>query len=184
MPKLTIRDFTPDDFAEQDAYFNDASDDYLLRLGVDPQLIRERPARDLDSARQLLKVPVAKRAVHSFVFELDGRSSGIMTLKPIIHGESCGAHGHIYDSDLRQISLGTQGLVIGFDRAFKIFDLKMIFCEPSVGNPAPNALLQKLGLKIVATYETPPSGILVARQANRYEIERDWFYKILRPRFL
>lgn len=184
MPKLTVRDFNEKDCVAQDAYFNGATDAFLTRMGVDPSKIRGVDPADPGRYRKILETPIRERTVHQFAVDLDNKILGAVTLKQILFGDSCEFHGHIYDADLRGLRYGTQVFVDVVDRAFQLYHLKKIVCEPSVGNAGPNKLLQSVGLEVIATYDTPAAGILLARTANRYEIERDWFYRELRSLFL
>lgn len=62
-------------------------------------------------------------------------------------------------------------------KIFVTFEFKILICEPSVANLAPNALLQKIGLKIVTKVITPAGGILREHEANRYEITKEFYEK-------
>ncbi|RYZ63347.1 MAG: N-acetyltransferase [Proteobacteria bacterium] len=164
-----IRDAVESDLVSQDNYFADATDEFLLKLGVDPSMVRDR-TRDFGPFRELQKIPLETREIHLFTFERAGVVIGSSTLKAIRFGESAEVHGHLYDESLRG-----KGAVSGFIReylklVFETFQLQKIIAEPSVQNVAPNRVLEKFGAKLVGTFERPATGILLARTANRYEI--------------
>lgn len=164
------------DLAPQDAYFDGATDRFLIRMGVDPSKIRGKKSNPNHYA-EARKIPRRERPTFGFAFEQNGKLIGGSALKGIVYGDRADVHGHLWDESLRGKGLAT-GLALEYLRhVFNLFELKTLIAEPSVGNIAPNKLLQKLGLKIVDTYEIPASGILLPRTANRYEITRE-FLKI------
>lgn len=172
-----VRDFAEKDIKAQDAYFNNATDEYLLSLGVDPSKIRNRPPSN-ERMIATLNTPVKSRTVHTYAVDIDGKIAGISTVKKIKFGESAEMHGHLFDLENRQKGIASGLFKEIIKKVFETFDVKLLIFEPNAVNVAPNALLQKMGLKVIATYKTPAEGILLERTANRYEMTRDWFNKI------
>lgn len=172
-PIITIRDFIEEDMIAQDEYFKKASDEFLFKMGVNAAAIRNvaPPSR----VRPILATPVKERSIHVFTIEINGICSGVFVIKKIQFGKQADLHMHIFNIDNRRKGYGSKIFWTVVAKVFDVFDVKIIICEPSATNPAPNALLQKLGLKVVAQVVTPADGILIEHLANRYEITRDFF---------
>ena len=169
-PKILIRDATEDDIVQQHLYLKNSSDEFLLSLGVDPNVIRNSPDQS-ERIRKMLSIPVKSRPNHTFAGDIENKLVGMITLKNIIYGDSAEVHGHILHIENRRQGLASKHYVEFLKKAFATFELKILICEPSTTNVAINAFLQKIGLKLKATYKVPASGILLPRTANRYEIE-------------
>jgi RimJ/RimL family protein N-acetyltransferase len=177
---ILVREINEGDLPSQDAYFENATDEYLLRLGVNPDAIRGFK-RDYSAFRAVQAPPLHERKIYGFAFEKEGVLIGSSTLKEIQFGKSAEIHGHIYDETLRGTGLVSSFLPEFLKHVFDLFELEVLIAEPSAQNPAPNRLLQKLGLSIQRSYQSPAQGILLARTANRYELTRDFVIGLNQP---
>lgn len=173
MHSFEIRDSTEADMKLQAEYFHSASDEYLYNLGVEVKKIREKSLFDPEEARKKLQIPVAERTAHSYAIVINQRTVGLAIVKKIKFGEEADLHAHIFQAENRRQGLGSQVFFEVVRRAFTTFHLKKINCDPTASNPAPNKLLQKMGLQPLRTIETPAEGILRQRIANHYEITKD-----------
>ncbi len=173
--KITIRDFTEADIIAQDKYLGQASDEYLINMGVEPSAVRNMSSSS--RVHPLLATPVKDRQIHIFSVDVDDRLVGISVLKKIQFGESAEVHVHIFNLENRHQGYATQIFWKMLKKMFVTFDFKILICEPCVSNLAPNAFLQKMGLKIISKVITPAGGILREHEANRYEITKEFYEK-------
>ena len=173
-PKIEIRDFSLEDIIAQDAYMTQASDEYLYNLGVDPSIIRNGrlvPER----VASLLAIPVKDRLVHTYAVDLNQELVGVAVLKKIKFGESADLHAHIFKISDRHKGIATEAFKEILKKAFETYELKILICEPTSTNAPPNQFLQKMGLKVVNTFEQKAEGILRDRISNRYEIKKEFY---------
>lgn len=152
-------------------YFHDASDDYLLKLGVDRALLPERPAwrafYEDDFAR-----PLAERDTYNLAWDLDGRLVGFSSVDHIDFGAEAFMHLHIVDEPRRRRGLGTEFVRLSVEHYFQTLELKRLFCQPNAFNVAPNRTLQRVGFRYVFTKEMQPSAINFPQPLTRWVLER------------
>jgi RimJ/RimL family protein N-acetyltransferase len=172
---ILLREYTEQDIIIQDRYFDTATDEYLYNLGVDPSKIRNQPPTDVERIRKLLATPIKERTAQNYVVERQGTVIGIAVIKKIKYGEHADLHAHIFDIGDRHRGIATRVFFEVLKKAFEVFELKILVCEPTSTNLPPNAFLQKMGVPMIRSYPTAAEGILRARIANRYEITREYF---------
>src|SRR5665213_453769 len=68
-----------------------------------------------------------------------------------------------------------QSLKLFFDR----LELQDLYCEPFALNPAPNAVLAKVGFTFVKKYVTVPGLINFEQEVNRWHMSREHFAKVV-----
>jgi RimJ/RimL family protein N-acetyltransferase len=172
-PKITIRDFTEDDIVAEDEYFRKASDEFIYNMGVDVSAARNFPPSS--RVQPLLAMPVKERPLHCFAVQVEYKFIGLCIIKKIKIGIQAEIHAHIFNLEDRHKGYAQKIFWQMIEKVFETFDAKVLICEPSATNLAPNAFLQKMGLKVIAQVTNPAEGILREHLANRYEITNDIF---------
>lgn len=153
-------------------YFLGGGDGFLAGMGIDVDRV---PGREvwLSAVLADAELPEAERERFYVGWYLDGRLVGHSSLSHIVHGESAHCHLHLWDSTLRNSGLGPRFLALSIDEYFERYDLRVVACEPSAANPAPNAALPKLGFRHVRRYRTVATSMSGEIEVNRYEISRE-----------
>jgi RimJ/RimL family protein N-acetyltransferase len=167
-----VRPLRLDEVGVRIAYFHDASDAYLLKLGVDRALLPSRTDwlayYEEDFAR-----PIAERETYNLAWELDGRLVGFSSTDHIEFGEQALMHLHIIEEPNRRQGLGTEFVRLSVDAYFDALELRRLFCQPNAYNVAPNRTLQRAGFRYVYSAEMQPSTINFVQPVTRWVIEGD-----------
>jgi RimJ/RimL family protein N-acetyltransferase len=153
------------------AYFHDASDEYLLKLGVDRALLPSRGAWRAHYEEDFAR-PLAERETYNVAWELDGRLVGFSSTDKIEFGEQAFMHLHIVEEPNRRRGLGTEFVRLSVEHYFEALELRRLFCQPNAFNVAPNRALQRAGFRYVLTEEMQPSRINFPQPITRWVIER------------
>jgi RimJ/RimL family protein N-acetyltransferase len=167
-----VRPLRLDEVGVRIAYFHDASDEYLLRLGVDRALLPSR-ADWLAYYEEDFARPIAERETYNLAWELDGRLVGFSSTDHIEFGEQALMHLHIIEEPNRRQGLGTEFVRLSVDAYFDALELRRLFCQPNAYNVAPNRTLQRAGFRYVYSAEMQPSTINFVQPVTRWVIERD-----------
>jgi RimJ/RimL family protein N-acetyltransferase len=168
---VVVRPMRLDEVDVRIDYFHDASDEYLLKLGVDRALLPSREAwrayYEEDFAR-----PPAERETYNLAWELDGCIVGFSSVDHIGLGEQAFMHLHIVEEPRRRSGLGTEFVRLSVDEYFRALELRRLFCQPNAYNVAPNRTLQRIGFRYVFTEEMQPSFINFPQPITRWVLER------------
>lgn len=167
--RVRIRPMELADFDVRIAYFHEATDEHLNRLGVDRSRL-PRPDVWRASFEANLARPVEQRSEYGVVWELDGELVGFSTADQLQIGDEAHMHLHIVDSERRARGLGTQFVCLTASHLCDVLRLKRLYCEPNAFNVAPNRTLQKAGFRYVCTREGRPNPI------NTYQVTTIWVY--------
>jgi RimJ/RimL family protein N-acetyltransferase len=150
-------------------YFHSASDELLERMGVTKSKLVPKDVWENLLTENFGK-ELAERKFYYVGWEYDGVLIGHSSINNIVYGDHCNIHLHIWDEQKRERGLGSFFFKSSVNHVFEKFKLKMVICEPNADNPAPNGLLQKLGLQPVKNYLTIPGIICEEQYVNRYEL--------------
>lgn len=152
-------------------YFHDASDEYLLTLGVDRDLL---PARQdwQESYRTELALPLRERSMIALVWELEGSIVGFSSADHIVFGAEASMHLHILDADRHRSGLGSQFVRMSAFEYFRVLDLQRLFSEPNAFNVAPNRTLQRAGFRYLLSHECTPGPINFPQVTTRWVMDR------------
>ena len=152
-------------------YFHEATDAYLIGLGVDrgllPQAAAWRAFHEQDYAR-----PVQERENYALVWELDHRPVGFSSLDHIEYGNQGFMHLHIVEPTQRHRGFGTDFVRKSAAIYFDVFALKRVFCEPNALNVAPNRTVQRAGFTYLFSHEAIPGPINFRHVTTRWVLER------------
>ena len=172
--EIAVRPFAePAEYYGMIDYFHGASDDLLLRMGVDRAKLPARASwfehvwRD-----QQLAENDARRDRFFLAWLLDGVLIGHSSINQIQWGEQACAHLHMWRSDVRRKGVGTELFRRSITTYFERFDLQRIIVEPHADNPPPNRVVEKLGFTFVKRYRTIPGPVNFEQDVNRYEMDR------------
>lgn len=166
-----VRPLRLDEFGFRVDYFHEASDEYLLKLGVDRELLPDRDEWVAYYEEEFGR-PLAERESYHLGWELDGRLVGFSSTDNIEFGEQAFMHLHIAKEPLRRQGLGTEFVRLSVDEYFRALELKRLFCQPNAYNVAPNRALQRAGFRYVFTAEMQPTVINPLQPITRWVIER------------
>jgi RimJ/RimL family protein N-acetyltransferase len=152
-------------------YFHDASDEYLLHLGVDRSLLPSKEAWRATYEEDFAR-PLAERDTYNLAWELDGRLVGFSSVDHFEVGGQAFMHLHIVEEPRRRSGLGTEFVRLSVDEYFRTLELRRLFCQPNAYNVAPNRTLQRVGFRYVFTEEMQPSFINFPQPITRWVLER------------
>jgi RimJ/RimL family protein N-acetyltransferase len=166
---LVVRDPTPGDISLVKTYWMNQTVSDIERMKLDVSRIPARVAQ-VEAWLDLSGVPHRRRTSDLLIWNLNGETVGMSTLRNIRYGDSGEIHLHMIDTRFRQRGYGHRFFLLCLQEFFARFELQIIVCEPSSTNPGPNRLLQRLGFDVVKTYRTVPSDLNLEHEVNRYEI--------------
>ena len=123
--RVRIRPMDLADFEIRIAYFHEATDEHLNRLGVDRWRL-PRPDAWRGSFQQNLARPLEERSEYGVVWELDGRLVGFSTADQIRIGDEAHMHLHIVDPERLAAGLGTQFVRLTAEHLCDVLRLKRL----------------------------------------------------------
>lgn len=167
--QVGIRTMELADFDVRVAYFHEATEEHLDRLGVDRSRL-PRPGAWRASFEHNLARPLEERSEYGVVWEIDGILVGFSTADRIRIGDEAHMHLHIVDPERRNCGFGTEFVRLTAKHLCEVFRLKRLYCEPNAFNVAPNRTLQKAGFKYVCTHQCRPNPI------NTHQATTIWVY--------
>jgi RimJ/RimL family protein N-acetyltransferase len=166
-----VRPMRLDEVGTRIDYFHDASDEYLLKLGVDRALLPSKDAWLAFYERDFAR-PLAERETYNLAWELDERIVGFSSVDQIEFGEQAFMHLHIIEEPRRRSGLGTEFVRLSVEEYFRVLELRRLFCQPNAFNVAPNRTMQRIGFRYVFTEEMQPSPINFPQPITRWVLER------------
>ena len=122
---VSVREMHVSEVGIRIRYFHEASDDYLLALGVDRDLLPE-PEAWLSFFERDYERPLTERAHYALVWELDGQMVGFSSLDHIVFGEEAFMHLHIVEHSWRRRGLGANFVKLSASKYFEVFELKLV----------------------------------------------------------
>ena len=167
---LRVEEIGVEDIEALCNYWLDSSDEHLVAMGVDLQLL---PSRDQLEGMLLnqINTPYDQKSSFALIAHQNDRRLGHCNLSNIQDGEAY-LHLHLWDADQRGKGHGTemvrQSIPIFFDR----IPIDTIWCMPYALNPAPARTLEKLGFEFLQRFTTVPGGINFEQEVNQYRLLR------------
>lgn len=171
---ITVGELQQADLAGLADYWYGSPAAHLTGMGVDLQKLPSR-ADFIAQIGGQLALPVAERRSYAVVWKLNGQSVGHCNLNPFSFGGTSQLHLHLWRTDLRQQGLGAVFLKKSLTHFFDLLQLQQIICEPFAQNPAPNALLAKMGFTYVKTYRTTPGSINFEQEVKQWVLNKTAF---------
>lgn len=174
---LEVRPFeSQNEYERMIEYFHSADDVLLARMGVDRARLPTPAAWLARLLPDLSRAPPEKQTYY-VGWWLNGLLIGHSNANQIRFGEQAFVHLHLWQAALRRAGLGEKF----FQRSLRFFiaglALRRVICEPRAENPAPNAVLRRMGFSLVRRYRTTPGLINVEQEVNRWELEVSRAYR-------
>jgi RimJ/RimL family protein N-acetyltransferase len=175
---FSVRELVQGDVTLIADYWSQADPAYLTGLGVD---LSKLPSWD-DFFKMLtdqLKLPLKLRQSYCTIWQQHGQAIGHCNVNKLVFGKEAYMHLHLWRRERRYQGLGVslvrQSLKLFFDR----LELQDLYCEPYALNPAPNAVLAKVGFTFVKKYVTVPGVINFEQEVNRWQMSREQFAQVV-----
>jgi len=174
---LNTREIELKDIPHIAAYWNDASDEYLLGMGADPA---KMPAAKYweEALSKQVKQSYEEKKAYAIIWEIDGKAVGHCNLNMIEFGKQAHMHLHFWTADNRRKGMGQELLKKSIPYFFKNMQLQVLYCEPYALNPAPNKTLPKVGFEFVKNYRTTPGSINLEQEVNKYKMTIDQYQNL------
>jgi RimJ/RimL family protein N-acetyltransferase len=175
--KIKVREFTFSDIDVWADYWDTATDDYLVGMGVD---LNKMPKREgfVNMITQQLELPYDQKKSYALIWEVEGVPVGHCNVNDIVFGACANMHLHIWKSDHRMVGNGTALLKDSIPFYFDNLELRELFCEPYALNPAPNKTLPQIGFSFVKKYTTYPGSLNFEQEVNQWVMNRDTYKKL------
>ena len=174
---LTCREIQEKDIPQITAYWLNASDDYLLGMGADPN---KMPTEEYwhQALRTQIESPYSEKKAYATIWEIDGKAVGHCNINKIQFGEEAYMHLHFWHIENRRKGMGQELVKKSIPFFFEHMNLQVLFCEPYALNPAPNRTLPKVGFEFVKRYHTIPGGINLEQDVNQYKLTLENYNKL------
>jgi RimJ/RimL family protein N-acetyltransferase len=173
-PEVSVRELREGDIELIADYWVQAEPDYLVGMGVD---LSKVPTR-YDFIRMLsdqLKLPLKMRQSFCTMWQEGHEAIGHCNVNKIVFGQEAYMHLHLWRRERRYRGLGVSLVRQSLEHFFDQLELQDLFCEPYALNPAPNAVLAKVGFSFVKEYTTVPGAINFEQKVNRWHMTRAQF---------
>ena len=129
-PRLTVRPMELEDFEIRIAYFHEATDEHLDRLGVDRSRLPTPHAWRASFAENRAR-PLHERSEYGVVWDLDGAFVGFSTADQICFGDEAHMHLHIVDSEQRRLGLGSRFVGLTATHLCDVLRLNRLTASPT-----------------------------------------------------
>lgn len=176
--KLSVREMNKGDIEDFVQYWLNASDQYLLDLGVD---LKKRPTREQIEklVNDQIGVAMEKRKAYFLTWLYDNKSIGCSNLNQIEYGKRAFMHLHIWDYMNRKKGFGAALIKKSLPFYFKNLKLQEVYCEPYALNPAPNKVVEKIGFTFIKQYLTVPGASNFEQMVNQWKLTRADYESIM-----
>lgn len=175
--RLSVKELDEGDISLVADYWSQAESNYLTGLGVD---LSKLPSRD-DFVKMLtdqLKLPLKLRQSYCTIWLENGQPIGHCNVNKLVYGREAYMHLHLWHAQRRRHGLGASLVPQSLNLFFSRLELEDLYCEPYALNPAPNAVLEKVGFTFVKRYRTVPGYINFEQEVNRWRFSRGQLAKI------
>lgn len=135
----------------------------VTRLGVSDKFI--------DFLKKVCITPIVEAKVYYLICLVEGMPIGYSCLRDIVQNEIAHMHLHIWDEAHRRRGYGSNLFALSAIEFYRLFNLKMIICEPLSSNSGANSLLRKIGFKLWRTYHCASSEISLVGEVNSYIVD-------------
>ena len=113
------------------------------------------------------------------IWLVDNTPLGYSCVRDIVHNEIAHIHLHIWNQANRNQGYGAKLFALSVNEFYRLFDFKILLCEPLVSNKGPNKLLNKIGFKLWRTYFCVSSEISLPGKVNSYIIDIETVHRFL-----
>jgi RimJ/RimL family protein N-acetyltransferase len=164
----SVRPMEERDIPHVVAYWCGATPAQLAAMGADPARVP-----DADALTATLRRTLEPGSAHAYsIWEVEGRAVGHASLKDIEPGLQGSIHLHLWVGELRGRGHGAILFCRSVVEFYERFSLRSMICEPSASNPAPNAMLRRIGFPLLFERSGRSSELSLETRLARYAIER------------
>lgn len=168
--ELTIRPLTEADIEPIIKYWFESDEEFLTSMGLDLTKLGSSE-KFIEFLKKVCSTPIAETKIYYLIWQVGGEPIGYSCLRDITHNEIAHMHLHIWNRGNRQRGYGAKLFALSVIEFYRLFNLKMILCEPLVSNPSPNNLLKKIGFNLWRTYRCASSEISLVGEVNSYIVD-------------
>ncbi|MDP5121533.1 MAG: GNAT family N-acetyltransferase [Spirosomaceae bacterium] len=174
-PFYTVAEFSPENFEGIANYFSSKNDGYWLGMGIDPQKLMPKTAW-ISFLTEEYEKPLDKKLFFYYLWLRNGEPIGHSNINKLIIGEEAEMHLHLWNPSIVKQGIGVELLKKTIPLYFEKFKLQRLFCQPFAANPAPNAILPKMGFEFLKTHQAEPIGwINIKGEQSQYILTREKF---------
>ena len=172
MTKLSVRPLQEKDIAHIANYITGLNEDDALRMGVDKNKCSSKEEL-MQSLLEIYHTPLAQTKFFYMIWLVNDQAIGHSALKEIHHGEIANMHLHMWTTEHRGKGYGGKLFCLSALEFYRLFNLKLILCEPRATNPMPNNMLSKVGFRKWKTYVAASSELALPCELNSYIIDSE-----------
>jgi len=174
---LSVREMLDDDVKHIVNYWQNATDETLLKMGADKSKL---PTAEVLTKflQQQIATPYQEKKSYALIWVLDGNPIGHNNVNNIDFGKSAFMHLHIWNTPNRKKGMGSILLKKALPFFFENLNLETLFCQPKATNEAPNKTLPKADFNFQKKYTTIPGHLNFEQEVNLWQITRQEFLKI------
>ncbi|MFK8005079.1 MAG: GNAT family N-acetyltransferase [Saprospiraceae bacterium] len=172
--EITVREVEKNDIQYIVGYWNNASTEDLLAMGIDVNNIDTLKNLGARLEKQLM-LSNEDKAAFVLVALLDKKPIGHCYVNNLIFGKEAFMHLHIWQNNSHKKGMGSAMVRQSIPYFFEKLKLQTLFCEPAAMNLGPNKTLEKIGFKFIKKYTTIPAGWTFQMEVNRWEMTLDYF---------
>lgn len=170
MNTLSVREIQLEDIDPLLNYWYGADEDFLLAMGVDPNLMPDR-----ESFRQMLQDQIntsyENKKAYCLIWLHDNKPVGHCNVNPVNYGQEAWMHLHLWQTDNRLKGMGTELIRLSTPLFFEKLKLKKLISMPYSLNPAPNYALRKAGFSFIEEEFIKPGFNNFEQHINRWELK-------------
>ncbi len=166
---LSVREIQSEDIEYIIRYWLDADPEFLKGMGVDTSKIPSSDEWGKMLSEQLLQ-PYPEKKSYCIIWLNNNKAIGHCNVNKIKFGDTAYMHLHMWNAEGRKMGMGTELIKMSLPYFFEKLELKKIYCEPYVLNPAPNKTLKKVGFIFLKEYRTIPGFLNFEQAVNLWEL--------------
>lgn len=170
MSKLSVRELCKEDIPNILNYWFNKKDTELSLIGIDKVKMGTRESW-LEMLENILNTPIENAHSWYLIWQVDDKAIGYSTLRNISQNNLADIHLHIWESGVRRKGYGAKLFAMSVVEFYKLFNFKLMLCEPHAQNPAPNKTLSKIGFKKWRSMVGAPLSLCVVCEINSYIID-------------
>jgi RimJ/RimL family protein N-acetyltransferase len=175
-PFLSVREIQQTDIESITQYWLKADTAFLTGMGVD---LSKMPSKEewITMLTEQLTHSYPEKKSYCTIWQVDNEPIGHCNVNKIKFGEEAYMHLHVWNNEFRKKGMGAELVKMSLPYFFENLQLKKIYSEPYVLNPAPNKTLEKAGFRFIKEYITIPGFLNFEQPVNLWELTYEQFKK-------
>ncbi|STX51496.1 ribosomal-protein-alanine acetyltransferase [Legionella busanensis] len=170
MTTLSIRALKETDIPSIVNYWFENTDANFNRMGADKTKFNSK-TNFVDSLKTICNASLDQVTSYYLIWLIDEKAVGYSALKDIVKQQIAHIHLHMWDEKNRGKGHGAKLFCMAALEFYKIFNLKMMLCEPRSSNNMPNKMLTNIGFQKWKTYLSTSSELSLTCELNSYIID-------------